>query len=501
MKKPLILCILDGCGLRKEEYGNAFTNANTPNFDYLCKNYPFTSLDASGEKVGLPKNQMGNSEVGHMNIGAGRIVYSPLEIINKSIKSKEFYKNDNILEVINHIKKNNSKLHIMGLISDGGVQSHINHLFALIDMCKKENVKDLCFHLFTDGRDTKIKSGKHFVKSLEEKINNDKTYKICTISGRYYAMDRDNNYDRIKLSYDTITRGVGKKFKTVDNLFDYYYEKGITDEFINPSIINEIFLEDNDGIIIFNFRSDRIRELMTVITNPKFDKIKTKKLSNIKTVSMMPISDEVIGCSAFDNPILKNTLGEYISNLGLNQLRIAETEKYAHVTYFFDGGKHLNLKNSKKILINSKKVSTYDLKPEMSANEITDKLLEELDRDYLDFVILNFANGDMVGHTGVYEAAKIAVETLDKCIGRIYKKVLEKKGILIITADHGNCDVMINKDGSICTTHTTNKVPFIITKKDITLKDNGKLADIAPSILKLLDLEIPKEFEGDSLIL
>lgn len=500
MKKTLLLCILDGCGLREESNGNAFLNAKKETFDYLLKEYPHTVLEASGQLVGLPKNQMGNSEVGHMNIGAGRIVYQPLELINHSIETKEFFKNENILKVIEHTKKNNSKLHIMGLISNGGIHSHINHLLTLIDMCKNENIKELYLHLFTDGRDTKIDSGKQFVSELEKKLKKDNLGTIATVSGRYYAMDRDNNYDRIKLAYDAIVSGIGKKYKTVDELFETNYNNNITDEFIKPSIINSGKLSDNDGIIVFNYRPDRLREMCTAITNPNAVPMKTVDLNNIKLVSMMPITDKVIGTTAFKHQELNNTLGIYLDNLGLKQLRIAETEKYAHVTYFFDGGREIELKNSKRILINSPKVTTYDLKPEMSALEITDKLLEELDKDYLDVVILNYANGDMVGHTGVYDAAVTAIEFIDKCLKRLYEKIKSIDGIMIITADHGNCDVMINEDGTPCTTHTTNKVPFIVTKKGIKLKENGKLADIAPTILSLLNLPIPVEIDGDSLI-
>ena len=500
MKQPVVLCILDGCGLRKEEKGNAFKNANKPNFDSLVSKYQHTSLEASGKLVGLPKGQMGNSEVGHINIGAGRVVYQPLELINHAIETESFYKNDNILKVIHHTQTNHSKLHIMGLISDGGIHSHINHLLALVDMCKKEGVNEVYFHLFTDGRDSDIHSGKGFVKKLEESISKNNLGTITTISGRYYAMDRDNNYDRIKLAYDAIVSGIGERYSSVSELFDSQYSNGITDEFIKPSVLANGKLEDNDGIIVFNYRPDRLREMFTAITNPELVDMDTVKLENVKLVSMMPITDSVKGITAFDIQKLNNTLGKYVDDLGLNQLRIAETEKYAHVTYFFDGGVELALKNSKRILVNSPKVATYDLKPEMSAEEVTDKLLAELDKDYLDLVVLNYANGDMVGHTGNYDAAVKAVEFLDKCIGRLYQKVEEKQGILVITADHGNCDIMINEDGTPCTTHTTNKVPFIVTKDDIQLKDDGKLADIAPTLLHLLKLPVPVEMDGESLI-
>ena len=502
MKKPLVLCILDGCGIREESKGNAFKNAKKPTFDYLLGNYPHTLLEASGQLVGLPKGQMGNSEVGHMNIGAGRIVYQPQELINRSINNSSFFKNEYILNVIKHTKNNHSKLHIMGLISDGGIHSHISHLFALIDMCKRENVTELYLHLFTDGRDTDVHSGKDFIEQLENELKKVGIGSVRTISGRYYAMDRDNNYDRLKLAYDAICSGIGDVYNSSEEVLKKSYEDGITDEFIKPSVINGLDgnLANNDGIIVFNYRPDRLREMCTAITNPDESPMETKHFNNVKLVSMMPITDTVIGEHAFDHQILNNTFGVYIDNLGLSQLRIAETEKYAHVTYFFDGGKELDLKYAKRILVHSPKVATYDLKPEMSAEEITDKLLNELDKDYLDVVILNYANGDMVGHTGVYDAAVRAVEFVDECLKRLYDKVQEKDGILIVTADHGNCDVMEYEDGTPCTTHTTNKVPFIVTRKNIRLVNDGKLADIAPTMLSLLNIPIPIEIDGKSLI-
>jgi 2,3-bisphosphoglycerate-independent phosphoglycerate mutase len=499
-KKPVILCILDGCGIAPKNKYNAFDNANTPTLDYINNNFSHTTLEASGKPVGLPNGQMGTSEVGHMNIGAGRIVYQSLEMINKAIETGEFFENENILKVINHTKENNSKLHLMGLISDGGIHSHTDHLLAIIDMCKKNDIKEIYFHLFTDGRDTGIHTAQSFIKKLEDKIDETKIGTITTVSGRYYAMDRDNNYDRLKLAYDAICYGIGEHYNTVQEVFEDQYSRNITDEFILPSVINNGTLSDNDGIIVWNYRPDRLREMFTAITNPDECPMETTKFNNIKFVSMMPINETVKGLTAFKHQEITNGLGEYLSNLGLSQLRIAETEKYAHVTHFFDGDKDLDLKNAKQILIPSPKVATYDLKPEMSAEEITNHLLEELDKDYLDFVVLNYANGDMVGHTGVYEAAVKAVEFMDKCIKRVYDKVEELDGLMIITADHGNCDVMVNEDGTICTTHTTNPVPFMVTRKNLKLRENGKLADIAPTILSLMKLPIPVEFDGENLI-
>ena len=500
MKKTFVLCILDGCGIAPKGPYNAFDNAKKETLDYIRDNYPHTILEASGQPVGLPKGQMGTSEVGHMNIGAGRVVYQSIEMINNAIETGEFFKNENILKVINHVKENNSKLHIMGLISDGGIHSHTKHLLAIVDMCKQNNIKEVYFHLFTDGRDTGVHSAQEWIKKLEDKIDETNIGKITTISGRYYAMDRDNNYDRLKLAYDAICYGIGEHYNTVKEVFDDQYNRDITDEFILPSVIDNGLLKDNDGIIVWNYRPDRLREMFTAITNPDASPMETTKYNNIKFVSMMPINETVKGLHAFEHQDITNGLGEYLANLGLSQLRIAETEKYAHVTHFFDGDKDLELKNSKKILIPSPKVATYDLKPEMSAEEVTDNLLAELDKDYLDFVVINYANGDMVGHTGVYEAAVKAVEFIDKCLKRVYDKVEEIGGTMIITADHGNCDVMRNEDGTVCTTHTTNPVPFYITKKDLKLKDHGKLADIAPTILTVMNLPIPVEINGESLI-
>lgn len=499
MLGPIVLCILDGCGIREDIDGNAFKNANKPTFDYLWNNYPHSLLEASGKMVGLPEGQMGNSEVGHMNIGTGRVVYQPLNLIDKSIEDKSIFKNEEILNVIEHVKKNNSKLHVMGLLSDGGVHSHINHLMAIIDMIKENNVKDVCYHLFLDGRDVFKKSSYSYVKKLEDKINEVGFGKICTISGRYYAMDRDDNYDRLKKAYDAIVYGMGQKYDSPKEMIDDNYEKKITDEFMIPAVINEGILEDNDGIITFNFRSDRLRELFTAITNPDKSMMKAKFFNNLSVVTMMPVVNTVICPHAFDYQDLSKNFGAYLSEKGLKQLRISETEKYAHVTYFFDGGREENFKGMKKILVPSPKVTTYDMKPEMSAKEITDTLLDELDKDYYDVVILNYANGDMVGHTGNYDAAVCAVEKIDGCLKRLYTKLVEKNGTLIVTADHGNCDIMWDSNHNPVTSHTTSKVPFIITNKDISLK-NGKLADIAPTILNLLNIDIPKEMTGDVLI-
>ena len=499
MTQPTVLAILDGYGLREEEHGNAVKQANNPIFNMLWDNYPHTQLNASGQEVGLPKGQMGNSEVGHMNIGAGRIVYQPLELINKSIEDKEIYRNEELLKVMNHVKENNSKLHLMGLISDGGVHSHINHLMALLDMCKEQNIENLYLHLFTDGRDVLPQSAYTYIKQVEDKLQELGIGSIATIGGRYYGMDRDNNYDRLKKALDAMIDNVGPYRDSVKEYIEENYSKGITDEFFEPAIFDESgnIEHNNEGIIVFNFRKDRLREILTAITNPEFKELPIHGLEGIKVVTMMPVVESVIAEHAFDDPKLVNILGEYIEKQNKSQLRIAETEKYAHVTFFFDGGKEIDYQNEKKILIPSPKVATYDLKPEMSAYEVNEQLLNELGN--FDLVILNFANGDMVGHTGVLEAAIKAVESVDECLGKIYEKVKELNGILIVTADHGNCEEMLDENNNILTAHTTNPVPFIVTKEGINLQP-GKLGDIAPTILELMNLDIPEEMTGNSLI-
>ena len=496
--KPLVLCILDGVGIREEEYGNAFLQAKTPNFDYLLKTYPNCKINASGINVGLPLGQMGNSEVGHMNIGAGRIVYQPLELINNAIKEKTFYQNEKLLNVMNHTKANNSKLHLIGLVSDGGVHSHVDHLLALLEMCKKNNITRVYLHLFTDGRDVEPTTSYKYIKQVQNKIDDLGIGKIATIGGRYYGMDRDNNYDRVLKAYDVIVNENGQRKENIKEFIEESYKNGITDEFLIPTMfVTGGNIEENDGVIAFNFRKDRLRELFTALTNKEFNEMEVSRFNNLKVVTMMPVVESVKAPSAYEDPSLKNILGEYLEKNGLSQLRIAETEKYAHVTFFFDGGKEENYQHEKKILIPSPKVATYDLKPEMSCDEVTEALIPELEK--YDVVILNFANGDMVGHTGVLKAAIKAVEAVDFNIGRIYKKIEELGGIMIITADHGNCEEMLDENGHVLTAHTTNLVRLIITKKDIELKD-GKLADIAPTMLDLLNLEIPKEMTGKSLL-
>ncbi|MDD2470184.1 MAG: 2,3-bisphosphoglycerate-independent phosphoglycerate mutase [Bacilli bacterium] len=497
--KPIVLTILDGVALRNELHGNAFKQAIKPNFDYLINEYPHSELEASGKSVGLPEDQMGNSEVGHMNIGAGRIVYQPLQIINEAIEDGSFYHNIELLNVIKHVKDNNSKLHILGLTSDGGVHSHINHVKALLSLAKTNNIDKVYLHCFMDGRDTLPDKALYYLKMIEHIIKEAGIGKIATVSGRYYAMDRDKRWERTKLAYDAMVYAKGLKSNNIEELVNNSFANKVYDEFVVPTVIDEAGkIDSNDGVVITNFRPDRIVQIGMALTNNDFPYFEVKKDCHIKLVTMMPTSNQVNGTHAFELIELNNTMGSYLASKSMKQLRMAETEKYAHVTYFFDGGKHLDLAGCHQILIDSPKVATYDLKPEMSAYEVTETLLKELDKDY-DFVVLNFANCDMVGHTGNMDATIKAAEAVDYNLGLIYSKVKELGGLLIVTADHGNSEYILDHNNNNITAHTLNKVPFIICKKDLSLND-GKLGDIAPTILKLMGLDIPGEMTGNILI-
>jgi 2,3-bisphosphoglycerate-independent phosphoglycerate mutase len=505
MNKPLVLCILDGCGAREESDGNAFLNADKPTFDKLMKEYPHSLLQASGPAVGLPEGQMGTSEVGHMNLGAGRVILAPLENISTQIKNGSFFQNQELLNVMNHVKDNNSNLHLFGLLSDGGVHSHIEHLLALLDMCNKQGIKNVVLDVCLDGRDTYEKSALTYLDMLQDKFNELGFGKINMISGRYYAMDRDNNFDRLKLAYDAMIYGKADVYKTYKELIEKSYEKGVFDEFVIPGLIDTIPLNDNDGIIAFNFRKDRLREMFTLLTNPsEYEKmanekgLEVKHFNNLKVATMYPVTETVLAPHAYSDAKLTNLLVDYFHEHGISQLRIAETEKYPHVTFFFDGGKEVEYPDMKKVLIPSPKVATYDLKPEMSVYEVTDNFLKEVGN--YDVTIINLANGDMVGHTGVYEAAKEAVEHMDKCLTKMFAKIEELGGTLLLIADHGNCDIMWDENHEPVTTHTTNPVHCILTKKDLKIRD-GKLADIAPTMLELLGMPIPEEMTGETLII
>ena len=506
--KLAALIILDGFACREEEQGNAVAQAKKPNFDRYWAKYPHNTLHVSGESVGLPDGQMGNSEVGHLNIGAGRIVYQSLTRINRSIKDGSFFNNEAFLEAVAQVKEKDSALHLFGLLSDGGVHSHIDHLFALLQLAKQHGLTKVFVHGFLDGRDVGPQTALQYIVEAENEMERLGVGKFATISGRYYAMDRDRRWQRVKLAYDAITNGAGPRFNSAEAVVHESYEKEVYDEFVLPSVImdeegNAVGpVNDDDAIIFYNFRPDRAIQLSQSYTNEDFEAFDRgkRKLDNIKFVQMTPYSDTVHGLIAFDSVNLTNTIGEVLSNHQLKQLRIAETEKFPHVTYFMSGGREEEFPGEKRILIDSPKVPTYDLKPEMSAYEVTDALLEELDKGELNAVILNFANPDMVGHSGKLEPTIKAIEVVDECLGKVVDKILELGGEAIITADHGNSDEVVTVDGKPMTAHTTNPVPVIVTRPGIELRDGGILADLAPTMLDLLEVEQPNEMTGKSLI-
>ena len=502
MKKPVILIIMDGFGISDNEVGNAVKMANTPNLDILMKEYPLNYLEASGLSVGLPEGQMGNSEVGHLNLGAGRVVFQSLSRINKSIKDKSFYDNVAYLDAMDKVIENDSKLHLFGLLSDGGVHSHIKHIKALLDLAKSKGVKETYFHAFLDGRDVPPKSAVTYIEDLENHMETTNYGSIASVHGRYYAMDRDKNWDRVQLSYDVLVEAKGKSAETASSGVLASYQDEIVDEFIIPfSVVKEGIIEDKDGIIFANFRPDRAIEIGTAISNPTACGLDYKNgPTDVTFVSTMSYSPLVKGKIAFGLQKLNNMFGDVVSKAGMNQLRIAETEKYAHVTFFFDGGMDKEIKNSDRALINSPKVATYDLQPEMSAYLVTDRILDEIETNKHDVIILNFANCDMVGHTGVIPAAVKAVETVDECVGKVVDAILDKDGVAIITADHGNAEKMVDSEGNVFTAHTINKVPVIITNKELKIRDGGTLADVAPTMLEFLKIEQPIEMTGLSLI-
>ena len=509
-KKTTMLMILDGLGLNEQEEGNAVKLSNTPNLDLLMKKYPNTKIKPSGLAVGLPEGQMGNSEVGHTNIGAGRIVYQELTRITKSIEDGDFFTNEEFINAIENCKKHNSKLHILGLLSDGGVHSHNRHLYGLLEMAKRRDFENVYVHCFLDGRDTPPASAENYILELQEKMKEKGIGKIASISGRFYSMDRDKRWERVKKAYDALVNGIGSKYANVINAIENSYQKEVFDEFVEPTVITSAdgetpiaTIEENDSIIFFNFRPDRAREITRTIVDKNFNEFETKKI-NTYFVCFTSYDETMPNVHiAFKKEQIKNTLGEVLSNNGLTQLRIAETEKYAHVTFFFNGGEEKQYKGEDRILVPSPKVETYDLKPEMSAYEVTDKVVEAILSQKYDCIILNYANPDMVGHTGSLEAAIKAVEAVDECIGKVVKAINEKEGNLIITADHGNCEQMIDySTGEPHTAHTTNLVPLILVsnKQNIKLKAEGKLADVAPTILDLMNIDKPKEMTGETLL-
>ena len=502
-KKPVMLIIMDGYGIAENSKGNACGLANQPNLDRIFKEFDTKTLDASGEAVGLPEGQMGNSEVGHMNIGAGRIVWQSLSRINNSIKTGEFSHNEAVVEAIIKAKNNNKKFHIFGLCSDGGVHSHTNHIVAIAKLAHSMGIENVYYHAFLDGRDVAPKSASIYLKKIVEEGN----VKVATVSGRYYAMDRDKNYDRIQVAFDAMTVANAPFFECPFAGIEASYNEGVTDEFMKPFVSDKSgMIEDGDSIVFANFRPDRAIQIATCFSNPEgivynAEKPYRMNLENARKdiffVSMMKYADSVKGPLAFGLQKLDNLFGDVVSKAGLKQLRIAETEKYAHVTFFFDGGADRQIEGADRILVNSPKVATYDLQPEMSAFEVCDKVVEAIKSQVYDCIILNFANCDMVGHTGVICAAVKAVEAVDACVGRCVEALESVGGVALITADHGNAEKLLDEEDKPFTAHTTNLVPVVVTDKNIKLR-NGILSDIAPTLLELLGVDVPAEMTSKS---
>ncbi|MCI8624090.1 MAG: 2,3-bisphosphoglycerate-independent phosphoglycerate mutase [Provencibacterium sp.] len=503
MKKPLALIILDGFGYNPETKGNAIAAASTPNIDKL-KACPHTLIGASGMDVGLPDGQMGNSEVGHTNIGAGRIVYQELTRITKAIADGDFFENAALLNAMDNCKKNGGALHLMGLLSDGGVHSHNTHLYGLVEMARRSGLERVYVHCFLDGRDVPPSSGCDYVKQLENKLAELGAGKIATVMGRYYAMDRDNRWDRVEKAYAAMVRREGVPAAGAAEGVAKSYAEGVTDEFVVPMVVEGgEAVRPGDSMIFFNFRPDRAREITRTFVDPAFEGFaRPEGALGLTYVCMTQYDATMPGVEvAFKPQSLQNTFGEYIAAQGMKQLRIAETEKYAHVTFFFNGGVEATYPGEERALIASPKVATYDLKPEMSAYEVTDEVVKRIESGVYDVIILNYANCDMVGHTGVFDAAKAAVEAVDSCLGRTLDAILAAGGAALVTADHGNADRMYDTDGSPFTAHTTNPVPLYVAGYDCKLREGGRLADLAPTMLKILGLPQPAEMTGESIIL
>jgi 2,3-bisphosphoglycerate-independent phosphoglycerate mutase len=503
MKQPLMLMILDGFG-NGGDYGNAIKAAHKPNLDRLFAENPLTAIGASGMDVGLPDGQMGNSEVGHTNIGAGRVVYQELTRITKSIQDGDFFENPALLAAMQNAKQNGTALHLIGLLSDGGVHSHNSHLYALVEMARRCGLTKVYIHALLDGRDVPPSSGKEYVEQCAAKLREIGVGQIATVMGRYYAMDRDNRWERVEKAYAAMVYGEGNRAEDPAAAVQQSYDEGVTDEFVVPTVcLEDARIGTNDSVIFFNFRPDRAREITRTFVDPDFAGFERRfGFFPLKYVCMTQYDATMPNVTvAFRPQSLKNTFGEYISSLGMTQLRIAETEKYAHVTFFFNGGVEKTYPGEDRALIPSPKVATYDLQPEMSAYLVTDEVVKRIESDQYDVIILNFANCDMVGHTGVFDAAKAAVEAVDVCVGRVWEALQKVEGKLIITADHGNADKMYEDDGSPFTAHTTNPVPFCVVGYPCTLRSGGKLADIAPTMLKMLSLPQPEEMDGSSIVL
>lgn len=506
--KPVALIILDGFAIREETHGNAVAQAKKPNFDRFWASYPHTLLEASGEAVGLPQGQMGNSEVGHLNIGAGRIVYQDLTRVNKAVREGTFFENEVMLSAMRHVNEKETALHLYGLLSDGGVHSHLEHLFALLELAKKEKVKDVFIHAFLDGRDVAPDSAKGYIKQLLAKMEELGIGKLATLQGRYYSMDRDQRWERMEKAYRAMVYGDGPRYRDPLQAIEDSYQKSIYDEFVVPTVMVDEqnqpvgLISSQDAIIFYNFRPDRAIQISQVFTNKDFRGFDRgpSHPQDLYYVCLTHFSETVKGYVAYKPTDLDNTLGEVLIQHGLKQLRIAETEKYPHVTFFFSGGRETTFEGEKRILINSPKVATYDLQPEMSAYEVTEALLQEIEAEQQDVIILNFANPDMVGHSGLLEPTIKAVEVVDECLGKIVDALHAKGGVALITADHGNADMVFDKQNRPHTAHTTYPVPCILTKQGLDLRDDGILADISPTILDVLHIKQPDEMTGKSLI-
>ena len=509
-KKPVVLMILDGYGLNKKEEANAVFEAKTPVMDKLMAECPFVEGNASGLAVGLPDGQMGNSEVGHLNMGAGRIVYQELTRITKSIADGDFFENEEFLKAVENCKKNNSALHMYGLVSDGGVHSHNTHIYGLLELAKRNGLENVFVHCFLDGRDTPPASGKDFVAELEAKMAEIGVGKVASVMGRYYAMDRDNRWDRVELAYRALTLGEGNTNESATAAIQASYDDGKTDEFVMPTVVVENgapvgLVSDNDSIIFFNFRPDRAREITRAFCDDEFAGFAREKKQGLVYVCFTDYDETITGkLVAFKKQSITNTFGEFLAANGKTQARIAETEKYAHVTFFFNGGIEEPNEGEDRILVKSPKVATYDLQPEMSAPQVCDKLVEAIESDKYDVIIINFANPDMVGHTGVEAAAIAAVEAVDECVGRAVEAVKKVDGAMFICADHGNAEQLLDYEtGAPFTAHTTNPVPFILVNAgdEFGLREGGCLADIAPTLIEIMGLEQPKEMTGKSLLI
>ncbi len=497
--KKIILLILDGFGIRNVDSGNAINMANIPNTKKIMEEYGVSELDASGEIVGLPAGETGNSEAGHMTIGAGRTIVQPLSLINSKIKDKSFFENDSLLDLMDYVNDNNSTLHMIGLVSSGNSYSNMDHFYASLALAKIRKVKNVVFHFITDGKDSDPMGAEKLIASFMEKANKLGLGIIGTLCGRYYAMDTDSNYDRVKKAYDTICYNVGNNFTDYSRCLNLHYKNNITDEFVNPSVLLKgSNIKDGDGILFLNYRPESMQELISAFVNPDFNMFNTKKFNDLKCMSLYSVSDNLDG--AYTNETISNTFGKYLADLGFKQARISESEKYPHVTYYFDGAEEIEDDNLFKILVPSAKVPRFDIKPEMSASDITKAALSAMEEDF-DFILVNFPNLDVLGHTGNIPACVRGLESLDVCIGQLLEKAQDNFYELVITSDHGNVEQMKDDSGNILTTHTTNKVPFILCNKNYKLKKEGTIKDIIPTIIDLYEISKPKEMTGESLMI